>query len=70
MPLVKHFRGSGHIVRLIEFLDVGRSNDWKRSQVVPGHEWLKRIHDRWPLRPLERNQPGETAHALIEHFQE
>jgi cyclic pyranopterin phosphate synthase len=29
--------------------------------VVPGHEWLKRIHERWPLRPLQRNQPGETA---------
>lgn len=61
MDLVKHFRGSGHILRLIEFLDVGSSNDWRREQVVPGDEWLKRIHDRWPLRPLQRNQPGETA---------
>jgi cyclic pyranopterin phosphate synthase len=61
MDLVEHFRGSGHIVRLIEFLDVGSSNDWHRGQVVPGHEWLKRIHERWPLRPLQRNQPGETA---------
>jgi cyclic pyranopterin phosphate synthase len=61
MELVEYFRGSGHIVRLIEFLDVGSSNDWHRDQVVPGHEWLKRIHDRWPLRPLQRKQPGETA---------
>ena len=61
MDLVEHFRGSGHIVRLIEFLDVGSSNDWHRDQVVPGQEWLKRIHERWPLRPLQRNQPGETA---------
>ena len=61
MDLVQHFRGSGHIVRLIEFLDVGNSNEWHRGQVVPGHEWLKRIHDRWPLHPLKKNQPGETA---------
>ena len=61
MDLVQHFRGSGHIVRLIEFLDVGNSNDWQGDQVVPGHEWVKCIHDRWPLRPLKKNQPGETA---------
>jgi cyclic pyranopterin phosphate synthase len=61
MDLVRHFRGSGHIVRLIEFLDVGNSNEWRGDQVVPGHEWVKRIHDRWPLRPLDKNQPGETA---------
>jgi len=61
MGLVDHFRGSGHIVRLIEFLDVGSSNQWHRDQVVPGHEWLKRIHQRWPLRPLSKTQAGETA---------
>jgi len=61
MDLVEHFRGSGHIVRLIEFLDVGSSNQWNRDQVVSGQEWLQRIHDRWPLKPLERKQPGETA---------
>jgi len=61
MDLIDHFRGSGHTVRLIEFLDVGSSNDWRKSQVVPGGEWLQRIHERWPLRPLERRQAGETA---------
>jgi len=61
MDLVEHFRGSRHILRLIEFLDVGNSNDWHREQVVPGHEWRKQIHDRWPLRPLGKIQPGETA---------
>lgn len=61
MDLIDHFRGTGHIVRLIEFLDVGSSNDWRKSQVVPGHEWLKRIHERWPLRPLLRRHAGETA---------
>jgi len=61
MDLVEHFRGSGHILRLIEFLDVGGSNDWCKEQVVPGQDWLNRIHGRWPLRPLKRTQPGETA---------
>jgi cyclic pyranopterin phosphate synthase len=61
MDLIGHFRGTGHTVRLIEFLDVGSSNDWQKSQVVPGRTWLKRIHERWPLRPLKRRQAGETA---------
>ena len=61
MDLVEHFRGSGHILRLIEFLDVGGSNDWCKEQVVPGQDWLNRIHGRWPLLPLKRTQPGETA---------
>jgi cyclic pyranopterin phosphate synthase len=61
MDLIDHFRGSGHTVRLIEFLDVGSSNDWRKSQVIPGHEWIRRIHGRWPLRPLKRRHAGETA---------
>ena len=61
MDLVEHFRGSGHILRLIEFLDVGGSNDWCKEQVVPGQDWLNRIHGHWPLRPLKHTQPGETA---------
>jgi len=61
MDLVEHFRGSGHIVRLIEFLDVGSSNQWRREHVVAGNEWLQRIHARWPLEPLSESQAGETA---------
>jgi cyclic pyranopterin phosphate synthase len=61
MDLLDHFRGSGHIVRLIEFLDVGNSNQWRREQVVPGREWLERIDSRWPLKPLKRSQVNETA---------
>ena len=65
MGLVKHFRGSGHIVRLIEFMDVGNSNKWSLDRVVPGSKWLKRIHDRWPLRPLAGLYPGETARRYV-----
>lgn len=61
MDLVEHFRGSGHIVRLIEFLDVGSSNRWQRERVVPGSEWLRQIHARWPLTPLAKSQAGETS---------
>ena len=61
MDLLEHFRGSGHIVRLIEFMDVGNSNHWSRDQVVPGAHWLKAIHDRWPLRPIAGKNASETA---------
>jgi cyclic pyranopterin phosphate synthase len=36
MDMVQHFRGSGHILRLIEFMDVGSSNQWSSDRVVPG----------------------------------
>jgi len=61
MDLLEHFRGSGHIVRLIEFMDVGNRNDWKMEQVVPSRELLDRIHARWPVRPIGRSYPGEVA---------
>lgn len=59
--LVDHFRGSSHIVRLIEFMDVGNLNHWSRGQVVPSAELLERLHARWPLRPLASRVVGETA---------
>ena len=61
MDLLDHFRGSGHTVRLIEFMDVGNVNHWKSEHVVPSAEWVRRIHERWPLRPLEANSLSETA---------
>lgn len=61
MDMVQYFRGSGHILRLIEFMDVGSSNQWSLDRVVPGSMWLKLIHDRWSLRPLESHYTGETA---------
>lgn len=59
--LVEHFRGSGHTVRFIEFMDVGNINHWSRDQVVPSAELLKTIHDRWPLRPVRQQAASETA---------
>jgi cyclic pyranopterin phosphate synthase len=61
MDLLEYFRGTGHTVRLIEFLDVGSFNGWEKSNVVPGAEWLERIRQRWPLREIGRSHAGETA---------
>ena len=61
MELVEHFRGSGHTLRLIEFMDVGNVNHWNRGVVVPSAELLKLIHDRWPMKPVEKQIVGETA---------
>ncbi len=61
IDLLEHFRGTGHIVRLIEFMDVGNRNGWRREQVVPSRELLANIQQRWPLRPMDRNYPGEVA---------
>jgi cyclic pyranopterin phosphate synthase len=61
LDLVEHFRGTGHIVRLIEFMDVGNRNHWSMDQVVPSRELLKEIEARWPLRPVGRNYLGEVA---------
>ena len=59
--LVEYFRNSGHTVRLIEFMDVGNVNHWDRQLVVPSADLLKVIHDRWSLRPVDKQPLGETA---------
>ena len=59
--LVAHFRGTGHVLRLIEFMDVGNSNHWSREQVVPSSVLRSRIHKRWPLRPVADQALSETA---------
>lgn len=61
IDLLEHFRGSGHIVRLIEYMDVGNRNGWRMDQVVPSRELLKLIGARWPLKAVGRNYPGEVA---------
>jgi cyclic pyranopterin phosphate synthase len=62
MDLLDYFRGSGHIVRLIEFMDVGNRNGWRIDQVVPSRQLLARVQRRWPLRRMDQNYPGEVAH--------
>jgi len=61
LDLVERFRGTGHIVRFIEYMDVGTCNDWQRDLVVPSAELRERIAARWPLVALEANYGGEVA---------
>ena len=68
LPLVAHFRGSGHVLRFIEYMDVGTCNGWQRERVVPSAELRDRIHASWPLRALDANYRGEVAqrHAFVD----
>jgi cyclic pyranopterin phosphate synthase len=61
LDLIERFRGTGVIVRFIEYMDVGNRNDWDRTKVVPSQQLLERIAARWPLEPLERAYAGEVA---------
>lgn len=61
LPLVRHFRGTGRIVRFIEYMDVGTKNGWDRSEVVPSAELKERIATEFPIEPLDPNYPGEVA---------
>jgi len=61
LDLLDHFRGTGVIVRLIEYMDVGNRNHWQASQVVPSRELLAAIKQRWPVRAVDQNYPGEVA---------
>jgi cyclic pyranopterin phosphate synthase len=61
IDLVERFRGSGHIPRFIEYMDVGTVNGWREELVVPSAELKARIERRWPLRALDPNYRGEVA---------
>ncbi len=61
IPMAEWFRGSGCILRFIEYMDVGNSNGWKLDDVVPAEEILRRIHQRWPLEAVPPRTPGEVA---------
>ncbi len=61
VPMARHFRGSGHIVRFIEFMDVGSSNGWRLDDVVPSREVIDRIDAVLPLEAIDPNYPGEVA---------
>jgi GTP 3',8-cyclase len=61
VDLVEHFRGTGVVVRFIEYMDVGNRNAWREDLVVPSKELAARIADRWPLEPRERDYRGEVA---------
>jgi len=61
LPMAEYFRGSGRILRFIEFMDVGNSNGWRMDKVVPSREIQALIHARWPIESAEPNYEGEVA---------
>ncbi|MGB1683401.1 MAG: GTP 3',8-cyclase MoaA [Arenicellales bacterium] len=61
MDLVEHFRGSGCIVRFIEYMDVGETNGWNLDDVLPAKQLVEQIHARFPLDPVDPNYRGEVA---------
>jgi cyclic pyranopterin phosphate synthase len=61
LELAGHFRGSGHVLRFIEYMDVGTCNGWRRERVMPSAELRDRIAARWPLRALDAQYRGEVA---------
>jgi cyclic pyranopterin phosphate synthase len=61
VPMARRFRGTGHILRFIEFMDVGSSNGWRMDDVVPSAEVLGRIGEHFPLEEVEPNYSGEVA---------
>jgi cyclic pyranopterin phosphate synthase len=61
LPMARYFRGSGHILRFIEYMDVGHTNGWRLDDVVPAAEIVGAVGGELPLEPLEPNYPGEVA---------
>ncbi len=61
LPMARHFRGSPHVLRFIEFMDVGASNGWRMDEVLPSTEVLARIGEHFPVAPADPNYAGEVA---------
>lgn len=61
LPMARHFKDSPHILRFIEYMDVGSTNGWRLDDVVTAAEIVDRIHSEMPLEPLAPSTPGETA---------
>jgi cyclic pyranopterin phosphate synthase len=61
VALAEHFRSTGHVLRFIEYMDVGVTNGWRLDDVVSAREIVETISARWPLEPVEAARPDETA---------
>ena len=61
VPMAKRFRGTGHVVRFIEYMDVGTTNGWRLDDVVPASEIVAAIHREFPLEPTGRAMTSDTA---------
>jgi len=61
LPMARFFHGSGHILRFIEYMDVGNTNGWRLDDVVPAAEIVRMIGAEMPIEPVEPNYRGEVA---------
>ena len=61
LPMARHFRGSGHILRFIEYMDVGHTNGWRMDDVVSAREIIETINSEFPLEQVDPNYTGEVA---------
>ena len=61
VDLARYFKGTGHTVRFIEYMDVGNRNGWKLDEVLPADEIVRRIDAEMPLEPVESGYRGEVA---------
>ena len=61
VDLARHFQGTGHIIRYIEYMDVGNRNGWRSEHVVPADEIIAKIDAEMPLELAESNYQGEVA---------
>jgi cyclic pyranopterin phosphate synthase len=61
LPMARYFKGTPHILRFIEYMDVGASNGWNMRDVIPSSEIVRRIGAEMPLLPADPNYTGETA---------
>ena len=61
IDMARHFRGTGHIIRFIEFMDVGSTNHWRMDDVIASAQIVYRISEHFPIEPAEANYTGEVA---------
>jgi cyclic pyranopterin phosphate synthase len=61
LPMARHFRGSGVVLRFIEYMDVGATNGWRMDEVLPSAEVIRLLQSEFALVPLQASAPGETA---------
>jgi cyclic pyranopterin phosphate synthase len=61
VDMARYFRGSGQILRFIEYMDVGSTNGWRLNDVVPAAEIVAAVDAEFPLEPVEPAYPGEVA---------
>ena len=61
LPMARHFRGTGAVLRFIEYMDVGASNGWRMDEMLPSSEVVARVNAEFPLQAKVANTLGETA---------